>query len=251
MSRVPLWRGIAFNQDEVCLSSLSAQGIQRALQHTSWLDEADHFSQVDSIAEVFLNPLWKHQSKPQNLEKHPCAFSWAEIRLLKSFFFFFYNLNLYWWHIRNQGALSTASDAGVTLGRPRCSSCVTVMGIIMKNGRTYRANTTAVYQWIYAYSCLAGGCCHLYFSFLSFFPPGFFPWDSYQFVLILPHPGVVVWKLRCRQGKKMCVSEREEERERKDWRERKGKENQCRRWQVWGGGAVRVSFRVEGRVSDP
>lgn len=109
------------------------------------------------------------------------------------------------------------------------------MGIIMKNGRTYRANTTAVYQWIYAYSCLAGGCCHLYFSFLSFFPPGFFPWDSYQFVLILPHPGVVVWKLRCRQGKKMCVSEREEERERKDWRERKGKENQCRRWQVWGG----------------
>ena len=36
-------------------------------------------------------------------------------------------------------------------------------------------------------------------------PPSFFLWDSYQFVLILPHPVVVVWKLRCRQGEKMCV----------------------------------------------
>lgn len=71
-------------------------------------------------------------------------------------------------------------------------------------------------------------------------PLGLFPWDSYQFVLILPRPMVAVWKLRCRHGKKMCVylcvclfvsgGGRKSS-------EEKGKEKvkQWRRWQVEGG----------------
>lgn len=148
--------------------------------------------------------------------------------------------NLYWWQIQNQSTRSTASDADVAVGYPEGTSCMTVMGVMVRNGCTYRANNTAVCQWIYAYSCLAGKA-PLPSSFLFFpLPLGLFPWDSYQFVLILPRPVVAVWKLRCRHGKKMCVylcvclfvsgGGRKSS-------EEKGKEKvkRWRRWQVEGG----------------
>lgn len=163
--------------------------------------------------------------------------------------------DLYWWQIQNQSTWYTAPDDGVTLGYPGGSSRMTVMGIMVRNGCTYRVNNTAVYQWIYAYSCLAGKRHYLlcfYFFFLPL-PLGLFPWDSYQFVLILPRPVVVVRKLRCRHGKKMCacmcvcVCFCQAEGERALRRKRRKSEAAAKvagaREVVW------VSFHVTGRVS--
>lgn len=115
----------------------------------------------------------------------------------------FFPRNLYLLKIK--GHYPAHLNACATLGRPGRCLRLTITDIIMKNGHTRRANTAAVYQGIYAYSCLAGGCRHLPLP-LFFSTLWLLPWDSYQFVLILPHPVVVVWKLRCREkGESVCA----------------------------------------------
>lgn len=72
----------------------------------------------------------------------------------------------------------------MAVGYPEGSSCMTVMGVMVRNGCTYRANNTAVCQWIYAYSCLAGKSATTFF--LSIF--SLTPWlVSLGFISICPH----------------------------------------------------------------
>lgn len=109
----------------------------------------------------------------------------------------FFSRNLY--RLKIKGHYPAHLNARATLVRPGRCLRLTITDIIMKNGHTRRANTAAVYQGIYAYSCLAGGCRHLPLRLFFSSTLWLLPWDSYQFVLILPHPVVVVWKLRCRE----------------------------------------------------
>lgn len=148
----PLWRGIAFNRDEVCLGLLSAPVLSHrvfsvhcnttlARQGRSplsgWLYSPlfvlrtlfKKSTMETSVRATELREATLHQPLSWNY----IAFYWASILMANS----------------KSRPWSTASDAGVTLGCPRSSLCVTVMGIIMRNGRTYRANTTAVYQYIF------------------------------------------------------------------------------------------------------
>lgn len=101
-----------------------------------------------------------------------------------------------------------------------------VMGIIMRNGCTYRANTTAVHQWIYAYSCLADGGA----TFCLFFST---PWLLFLGIRInLSSFRIMLW-LWCEsrdadKGSKcvyvsMCVFLPNKVRERKEVRRKKRK----------------------------
>lgn len=174
----------------------------------------------------------------------------------------FFSRNLYLLKIK--GHYPAHLNARATLVRPGRCLRLTITDIIMKNGHTRRANTAAVYQGIYAYSCLAGGCRHLPLRLFFFLHPLA---SSLRFISICPHfassCGCGVKAEMQGKGRKCacvyvcaCVSESFKESvggTGGDEGERQGKVSQCMRWQVWEGGgvAVWVSSRVGEKVSDP